>query len=127
MNTSATMDDKAEHLGNGSRRTGTFAKRGADRLRRRSSPNFADLIADVEDLLQKVGHIADSEVAQVRERLQEKISNVKDTLAAEGMQIASAARGAARAADDYVHENPWRSTGVAALVGLVLAFVVFRR
>jgi len=36
-------------------------------------------------------------------------------------------RAAARATDDYVHENPWRAVGVAAGVGLVIGLLIGRR
>ena len=123
MSASATMDETT--AGNGARR---FAKRAAERIKGRSgSPEFADLIADVEDLLHKVGYIADGEVAKVRERVQERITRAKDSLTSEGLRIVTAARNVAGATDEYVHENPWQSTGMAALAGIVLGFLIFRR
>ena len=127
MSTSATMDEIAGPGSNGARRMGRQAKHGAKSIKRNASPEFADLIADVEDLVQKVGHIADSEVAQVRERLREKIASAKESMANEGVQIVAAARYAAGAADDFVHENPWKSTGIAALAGIVLGLIIFRK
>jgi ElaB/YqjD/DUF883 family membrane-anchored ribosome-binding protein len=127
MNTTATADEMTGAASNGARRFGRYAKRSAERIKRNASPEVATLIADVEDLLQKVGHIADAEVAQVRERIQEKIAVAKDTLTNRRVQITKAARYAAGATDDFVHENPWRSTGLAALAGLVVGLVLFRR
>ena len=123
---SATMDESMDRGSNGTRQFGREAKRGAQRLGGRS-PEFSDLISDVEDLLQKVGYIADTEVAQVRERVQEKLARAKDTLSNEGLRIVTAARNVAGATDEYVHENPWQSTGMAALAGVVLGFLIFRR
>lgn len=37
------------------------------------------------------------------------------------------ARDMARAADDYVHENPWAALGVVALMGIAAGFVLSRR
>jgi ElaB/YqjD/DUF883 family membrane-anchored ribosome-binding protein len=34
---------------------------------------------------------------------------------------------AARATDEYVHDNPWQAIGVAAAVGFLLGLVVARR
>jgi ElaB/YqjD/DUF883 family membrane-anchored ribosome-binding protein len=127
MNTSTTMDDNRERSNNGHQRFGRSARRGGERLRRNATPDFGTLIADVEDLLQKVGHIADSEVAQVRERLAAQIADAKETLTDQGARIASMARNAAGATDDYLHENPWRTTGIATLVGLTLGYILFRR
>ncbi|MCZ7654646.1 MAG: hypothetical protein M5R42_10755 [Rhodocyclaceae bacterium] len=33
----------------------------------------------------------------------------------------------ARATDDYVHDNPWRSIGIAAGIGLVIGLLIGRR
>jgi ElaB/YqjD/DUF883 family membrane-anchored ribosome-binding protein len=41
--------------------------------------------------------------------------------------IRDKAREAARATDDYVHENPWRSIGVAAGAGLLVGLLIGRR
>lgn len=127
MSASATMDENTERGSNGARRFGRDAKRAAERMRGRSSPEFADLIADVEDLLHKVGYIADGEVAQVRARVQEKINLAKESLTREGLRVVTAARNVAGATDEYVHENPWQSTGMAALAGVVLGFLIFRK
>ena len=34
---------------------------------------------------------------------------------------------AARATDDYVHDNPWQAVGVAAAIGLALGVLIGRR
>jgi ElaB/YqjD/DUF883 family membrane-anchored ribosome-binding protein len=127
MNTSATMDDSFDRSNNGQQRLGRSAKRAGERFRRNSASDVATLIADVEDLLQKVAHLADSEVTEIRERLIAQIAGVKETLTNQGAQIANMARNAAGATDDYLHENPWQTTGIATLVGLTLGYFLFRR
>ena len=37
------------------------------------------------------------------------------------------AKDAARATDDYVHDNPWQAIGVAAVVGFVAGLLMNRR
>ena len=39
----------------------------------------------------------------------------------------STAKAAAKATDGYVHENPWKSVGIAAGVGLLLGMLIGRR
>ena len=37
------------------------------------------------------------------------------------------AKAAGHATDEFVHENPWRSIGIAAGVGLVMGLLISRR
>jgi ElaB/YqjD/DUF883 family membrane-anchored ribosome-binding protein len=37
------------------------------------------------------------------------------------------AKRAARATDDYVHDNPWQAIGIAAAVGMLLGLLMNRR
>ncbi|NDB70762.1 MAG: DUF883 domain-containing protein [Methylocystaceae bacterium] len=37
------------------------------------------------------------------------------------------AKDAGKAADNYVHDNPWKAVGIAAGVGLVLGLLISRR
>jgi ElaB/YqjD/DUF883 family membrane-anchored ribosome-binding protein len=37
------------------------------------------------------------------------------------------AKRAARATDDYVHDNPWQAIGIAAAVGIVVGLMMNRR
>jgi len=125
MNTSTTADDM--NLGkNGGGQTRAYGGRSSERTRS-ASPEFATLVSDVEVLLQKIGYIADTEVAQLRERLKTKIVDVKENLTTQAMPIARAARNAAGATDDYVRQNPWQSTGMAVLLGVVVGFIFLRR
>jgi len=41
--------------------------------------------------------------------------------------VVDKAKAAARATDDYVHANPWRSVGIAAGAGLVIGMLISRR
>ncbi|HET7776216.1 MAG TPA: hypothetical protein VFK74_07610 [Azospira sp.] len=36
-------------------------------------------------------------------------------------------KAAARATDDFVHDNPWKAVGIAAGVGLLLGVIIGRR
>ena len=43
------------------------------------------------------------------------------------LMLEDGSKAAARATDDWVHENPWAAVGVAAGVGLVLGVLISRR
>ena len=41
--------------------------------------------------------------------------------------VVDKAKQVGRAADDYVHDNPWRSVGVAAGIGFIAGLLIGRR
>jgi ElaB/YqjD/DUF883 family membrane-anchored ribosome-binding protein len=49
------------------------------------------------------------------------------TLKAGAEQAQRQAREAIKAGDRYVRENPWTASGIAALAGLAIGFLVARR
>lgn len=127
MNASVTTNEVLERAGNGARRVGKALERGAERIKRTASSELASLIADVEDLLQRVAHVADVDVARLRESVQGKIATAKDTLAAGGKRISDTTREAAGATDKYVRRSPWQAVGLAALAGAAVGYLFSRR
>lgn len=91
---------------------------------------LADLrlvVADAEELLRTTAGQAGEGAAELRARVQASLANARDGLAQAQEAALERARAAGRAADDYVHENPWRSIGVAAACGLVVGLLIGRR
>jgi len=63
----------------------------------------------------------------MRVRVQETLRKARDSLA-DAQEVALAkAKEAGRVADDYVHDRPWTSIGIAAGVGLVVGLLIGRR
>ena len=85
------------------------------------------MIADAEALLKMTAEHAGEGAAEVRGRVQQRLAQAKaDLLNLEQVAVAKA-RAAGQAADQFVHENPWKSMGVAAGVGLLIGLLVGRR
>jgi ElaB/YqjD/DUF883 family membrane-anchored ribosome-binding protein len=40
--------------------------------------------------------------------------------------VVARAKQAAKATDDYVHENPWKAVGIGAGVGLIVGMLISR-
>lgn len=89
--------------------------------------DFKVVIADAEELLRATAGQAGEKIAVVRERMQENLSRAKVKLAEVEDIVIDRTRQAARAADQYVHENPWAAVGVAAGVGFLLGLLIGRR
>ena len=84
------------------------------------------VLSDAEDLLRQSAASTGEQAVQLRERGMAMLRQARDK--AQSLQETAVAKSkeAARAADDYVHENPWRSIGVAFSVGIVLGLLVNR-
>jgi ElaB/YqjD/DUF883 family membrane-anchored ribosome-binding protein len=85
------------------------------------------VISDAEDLLKATANAAGEKVSAARERVQESLHKAKVKLAEAEEVVIQKAKQTARATDEYVHENPWRSVGIAAGVGLVIGLLIGRR
>ncbi|WP_374592552.1 YqjD family protein [Aquabacterium sp.] len=91
---------------------------------------MADLkrvVADAEHLLQATAGQASADVADLRSKIQGTLAQAKANLADAQHVVVDKAKEVGRATDDFVHENPWKSIGVAAGVGLVIGLLIGRR
>ncbi len=85
------------------------------------------LISDAEELLKLTADQQGGKLDDLRTRINSRVAVAKDRLADAEAAIVESGRKAARATDDYVHENPWQSIGVAAGVAFLLGLLVSRR
>jgi len=85
------------------------------------------VIADAEELLSSaVGQVGDS-ATEARHRIQARLQQAKARLVNMQESTVTQAKAAGRAADEYVHDNPWRAIGAAAGIGLVVGLLISRR
>ncbi|MFA4969578.1 MAG: DUF883 family protein [Sulfuritalea sp.] len=85
------------------------------------------VIADTEELLRATAGQAGDKIADIRARTQERLAGAKIKLAEAEAVMVDKAKQVGRAADDYVHDNPWRSVGVAAGFGFIVGLLIGRR
>jgi len=85
------------------------------------------VIADTEELLRATAGQAGEKVADIRARTQDRLAAAKIKLADAEAAVVDKAKQVGRAADDYVHDNPWRSVGVAAGFGFIVGLLIGRR
>jgi ElaB/YqjD/DUF883 family membrane-anchored ribosome-binding protein len=85
------------------------------------------VIADAEEILRATANQAGEKVGELRERIQERLRDAKIRLQDAEAALVDKTKAAARATDDFVHENPWQAVGVAAAIGLALGVLIGRR
>lgn len=88
--------------------------------------DFRVVVADAEELLRATAGHAGEKVAAARERIQENLVAAKVRLAAAEDAVAAKAKEAAKATDEYVHENPWKAVGIGVGVGLIVGMLISR-
>lgn len=84
------------------------------------------VVSDAEELLKATAGQAGDKVSAARERIQESLSAARARLGEAQDAMLEKTKQAARATDEYVHENPWRAVGIAAGVGLVIGMLISR-
>ena len=85
------------------------------------------VVDDAEEILRASAGIAGEKMANLRERIGERLVDAKIRLAEAEDEIINKTRAAARATDEYVHDNPWQAVGVAACIGVLVGLIVGRR
>ena len=85
------------------------------------------VVSHAEELLRATAGVADEKMNDLRERIGQSLRDAKLRLADAEGAVVDKTKAAARATDDFVHENPWRAVGVAAVVGLLLGAIISRR
>ena len=84
-------------------------------------------IHDAEAVLDSLAAGGDERFADARARMRESLRSARDTLTDAEIALRAKSREVARVTDDYVHDNPYRSMGVAAAVGLLIGCLLTRR
>ena len=89
--------------------------------------DFRVVVADAEELLRATAGQAGDKVAELRLKAQDHLAIAKIKLAEYEAALVDKAKEVGRAADDYVHDNPWSSVGIAAGVGFLVGLLIGRR
>lgn len=89
--------------------------------------DFKVVIADAEEILRVTAGQAGEKMTDLREKAQARLADAKFKLAEAEAVLVDKAKACGRAADDYVHDNPWKAVGIAAGAGLVLGLLIGRR
>lgn len=100
------------------------------------NPNLAQPISDdgvqkairnAEDMFHQAATVGGEKAAELRERAMEQLRVVREKLHDAQDKVVTTSKAAARATDDFVHDNPWKSIVTAAAIGVVVGLLLNRR
>lgn len=89
--------------------------------------DLKNILADMDDYLRATASQTGEKIGVIRERLQEQMQRAKVRLADTTEIVVDKTKEAAKATDEYVHDNPWRAVGIAAGIGLIIGMLIGRR
>jgi ElaB/YqjD/DUF883 family membrane-anchored ribosome-binding protein len=86
-----------------------------------------NFIADIEDLITSMTPLTGADLERAKQKLTERVEAAKESLTEVSTEIAERARESARVTNTYVHEHPWQSVGIGAILGLLVGIALNRR
>ena len=89
--------------------------------------DFSAMLTEAEDLLKRAGNETGERAKDLRAQVEAKLLSAKLRLQELEGEAMDRAKDAARYTDDFVHDNPWRAIGVAAVVGFLAGMLINRR
>ena len=88
---------------------------------------FSNVLSEAEDMLKRAANETGDKARDLRSQVEAKLLTAKLRLQELEGQAVDRAKEAARATDDYVHEHPWQSIGIAAAIGVLIGLMMNRR
>ena len=79
---------------------------------------------DAENLLREAAGTTGDKANELRDRAMTSLKRTREALYEAQDAVLERGRKAARATDDYVHDNPWQAIGIAGVTGLLLLSLI---
>ncbi len=93
--------------------------------------DFNTVVSETEQLLKSLAGAGGQKAGALRANVEQRLAAAGEHLAKIREEAVGRAGAATRATDEYVHGNPWRTAGIAALVaaiaGLIAGVLIARR
>ncbi len=95
--------------------------------RERLVDDVAAVLAEAEEMLKRASVETGDRARDLRSQVETQLLRAKLKLQEIEGEAIDHAKAAARATDDYVHDHPWQSIGIAAAAGLLVGLLMNRR
>ena len=93
--------------------------------------DFNAVVAEADQLLKLVTDEGGDRADALRSKVERNLNAAKDRLRSLEGAVMEKTKATARATDEYVHENPWQTIGVAAglsvIFGVAIGLLLYRR
>ncbi len=89
--------------------------------------DFRVVCDSAEDLLKATADLGGEKLVALRERVDQALRNVKVRVSDAQDKVLTRAREDALVASAFVRENPWKTVGIAATVGVLVGLLLSRR
>ena len=86
--------------------------------------DFNKVVGDTEALLRAMASVPGEKTAALRASVEENLKAAKQRVRELQGAAVEKTTAAARATDEYVHDNAWAMIGLAAAVGLIVGLVI---
>jgi ElaB/YqjD/DUF883 family membrane-anchored ribosome-binding protein len=104
-----------------------IARNGASRAKSAVASPFDELFDGVDDLIKRVADVESPEIRKIRAKVHAALVAAKSALKDSANQIGRQAVQIADGTEEYWHDDPEQSLGLALLVGVGLGLVVSLR
>jgi ElaB/YqjD/DUF883 family membrane-anchored ribosome-binding protein len=89
--------------------------------------DLKSVIQDAEVWLRNGSQMTGEELQAAKAKFERTLTSAKADLIRLEETVVEKTKEAAKATDDYVKENPWKSVGIGAAAGLVIGLLIARR
>jgi ElaB/YqjD/DUF883 family membrane-anchored ribosome-binding protein len=89
--------------------------------------DFHSVIADTEELMKSVSNESGGTAQALRTKMEQNLKQAKEYLEDFEDSIIDKSKTAARATDEYVHENAWQTIGLAVGIGILIGYLISDR
>jgi ElaB/YqjD/DUF883 family membrane-anchored ribosome-binding protein len=86
--------------------------------------DFNAVVTEADQLLKLVTEEGGDRAVALRSKVEKNLNAAKERLRNLEDAVMERTRATARATDEYVHENPWQTVGIAAGLSAVLGVVI---
>ena len=85
------------------------------------------VVSDAEQWLRQGSHLTGEDFAAAKDKFERTLRTAKDDLVKLEETVVEKTKQAAKATDEYVHDNPWKSVGLGVAIGVVIGMLVARK